>query len=635
MEKQTKYDVFISYSTVDKLIAEGVCGYLESHRIRCFVAYRDIPKSEDWAKAIPPALRESKLMLAVFSKAFNMSDQTDNELHIAEKRKIPVLTFRLTDDDFDGAKEYFLTKSNWIDAFPEPEKQFGELLKSVALLLNKKDIITPSEEIVNTIQKHDSSTSSICEDAKRLLYADKDHREPLKAVYMLRKAVKENDPEAEYQLGRCYYYGIGVAQSWSHAQEWWTKASEHGHLKAKYGLGRMFHYAIGCKQNIMQALSLYTEAAEGGCGEAAKMLGKVYHTGELGVQAEERSLEWYDRALELLQEAIFERDDVSAMRTLAYSYMDGEGVERDYSLTVEWLSRAAKLNDADAMNGLYICYDEGIGVPKNEEKAQYWLSLGADLDSRHAQNSLSTKLEEKGQIENCRYYRLKAANGGNGMAQSNIAFEYQNGGAVFDENMQQAEYWYKKAIEGGSLQAMCNYAITLENKENRTDEELTQAITYYKRAAMLDYVPAYITLGNCYYHGLGLEESDKEAERWYKKFVEIYENMLAEGVEKQWYSNGQGSHASMTFAEEYWQNILIQACENLAWIYRKSKTVEHDETEADRLEGIINKIKESRGEIVISSEAEALCEKGDDYYYGRNGVSQDYAEAVKYYLQAA
>ena len=136
--ESTKYDVFISYSTIDKIIAEAVCGYLESHRVRCFVAYRDIPKGDDWAQAIPPALRGSLMMLAVFSQAFNVSEQTDNELHIAAHRKIPILTFRITDDDFDGAKEYFLAKSNWIDAFPEPEKQFGELLRSVQVLLGMK-----------------------------------------------------------------------------------------------------------------------------------------------------------------------------------------------------------------------------------------------------------------------------------------------------------------------------------------------------------------------------------------------------------------------------------------------------------------------------------------------------------------
>ena len=141
METQEKFDVFISYSNADKHIVEAICGYLESHNIRCFVAHRDIPRGVEWAKAIPPALKESKMMLAVFSKSFNISAQADNELHIAAKVKIPVLTFRLSDDHFEGVKEYFLIKSNWIDAFPEPEKRFGELLKSIALLINRKDVV--------------------------------------------------------------------------------------------------------------------------------------------------------------------------------------------------------------------------------------------------------------------------------------------------------------------------------------------------------------------------------------------------------------------------------------------------------------------------------------------------------------
>lgn len=40
-----KYDVFISYSTKDKKVVEGLCAYLEQHKIRCFVAYRDVDKT--------------------------------------------------------------------------------------------------------------------------------------------------------------------------------------------------------------------------------------------------------------------------------------------------------------------------------------------------------------------------------------------------------------------------------------------------------------------------------------------------------------------------------------------------------------------------------------------------------------
>lgn len=39
-----KYDVFISYSSDDQKVVEGLCAYLEERKIRCFVAYRDIPR---------------------------------------------------------------------------------------------------------------------------------------------------------------------------------------------------------------------------------------------------------------------------------------------------------------------------------------------------------------------------------------------------------------------------------------------------------------------------------------------------------------------------------------------------------------------------------------------------------------
>lgn len=61
-----KYDVFISYSSRDQKVVEGLCAYLEQHKIRRFVAYRDIPKGKPWPPYIPEALRESKMMVVVF-----------------------------------------------------------------------------------------------------------------------------------------------------------------------------------------------------------------------------------------------------------------------------------------------------------------------------------------------------------------------------------------------------------------------------------------------------------------------------------------------------------------------------------------------------------------------------------------
>lgn len=134
-----KYDVFISYSSKDQKIAEGICGYLESNGYRCFVAYRDIPRGVVWASAIAEAIDESQMMVVVFSKDFNLSSQTDREIELASENKIPILTYRITDTEFTGAKKYYLKNINWIDAFPQPEMYFGKLQDNISRLLNRVD----------------------------------------------------------------------------------------------------------------------------------------------------------------------------------------------------------------------------------------------------------------------------------------------------------------------------------------------------------------------------------------------------------------------------------------------------------------------------------------------------------------
>lgn len=133
MEK--RFDVFISYSSQDQKVVEGLCGFLERKGYRCFVAYRDIPRGVVWATAITEAMDVSKMMVVIFSNAFNVSPQTDREIEIASENRMPILTYRVTDSEMTGAKKYYLKNLNWIDAFPNPEACFGQLLDSVVKLI--------------------------------------------------------------------------------------------------------------------------------------------------------------------------------------------------------------------------------------------------------------------------------------------------------------------------------------------------------------------------------------------------------------------------------------------------------------------------------------------------------------------
>lgn len=132
------YDVFISYSSHDQKVVEGLCAYLEAHKIRCFVAYRDIPRGVVWARAIVEALEKSRMMVVVFSEHFNNSDQVDREIELASEDKKPILTFRISNAAFKGAKKFYLKNINWIDAFPNPQQVFGSVAENVARLLDIK-----------------------------------------------------------------------------------------------------------------------------------------------------------------------------------------------------------------------------------------------------------------------------------------------------------------------------------------------------------------------------------------------------------------------------------------------------------------------------------------------------------------
>lgn len=144
MEK--KYDVFISYSSKDQKVAEGICGYLERYGLRCFVAYRDIPKGKVWAAAIADGIEESSMMVVVFSQNFNRSGQVDRELELAAEDKKSILTYRISNDPFTGAKKYYLKNLNWIDAFPNPQEKFGTLYNNVCQLLGKEPMPYPQPQ---------------------------------------------------------------------------------------------------------------------------------------------------------------------------------------------------------------------------------------------------------------------------------------------------------------------------------------------------------------------------------------------------------------------------------------------------------------------------------------------------------
>ena len=77
-------------------------------------------------------------------------------------------------------------------------------------------------------------------------------------------AHEEQCAEAKFNLASCYANGAGVAQDWSKAVEWCTKAAEQGHAWAQNDLGFWYENGIGVAQDRSKAAEWYTKAAEQG-----------------------------------------------------------------------------------------------------------------------------------------------------------------------------------------------------------------------------------------------------------------------------------------------------------------------------------------------------------------------------------
>lgn len=641
-----KYDVFISYSSDDISIVRKIYAFLESNNIRCFFADHDIPKGDSWPDAIPPAIHKSGMLLAVFSKNFNDSEQTSRELTIAadKKCKIPILAFRITDDGFEGAKEYFLTMSNWIEAFPNPEDVFGQLHHSICVMLGIDDETGSKQASTET-----SSRPSMSEEEKLVqkglaILKDEDADKDM-ATFYFRKAAKAGYPEGEYRLGMAYYKGSGIHHSWEDAILWLSKAAEHGHAAAMERLASVYRYGVGTERNSMRAFELYTQAAQAGNGRAMKSLGRVYLTGELGIQDEQRSKEYYAQAFDTLYEQAMGGDDGDAQVELGKSYMDGEGVKLSHSLAVKMFKRAIANLNPIAYNSLGLCYNSGLGVEMNPQKGFEYQLKSAELGDAIAMGNVAISyLYGNGTEKNVDKYWMwikKAADCGSPSAQLSIGLDYGEG-KICEKDMQLAKQWLEKAIDGGSYDAMDALGVYYQNGFLVAENGDELAVQLYKQAAMGGNVYAYLHLANCYYHGNGVEQNDVEAARWYSRIAEVYERMKENGENHFVSERGGGSVGLVDFDEEI-AELFATAFENLAWIYRNSKTVEHDEDLANKWETIAKRLKGEKLDVVEveredeeeMTEAEELAETGDDYYFGRNGKEQDYEEAVEYFRQAA
>lgn len=140
------HDVFISYSSLDKPTADAVCAGLESAKIRCWIAPRDVRPGVDYASEIITAIKSCRVLVVVFSGHSESSKNVLTEVERAMHYDVPIIPLRIEDVTPTGSFEYFLGSPHWLDALTPPlESHIARLATAVAALMSATEC-TPSEE---------------------------------------------------------------------------------------------------------------------------------------------------------------------------------------------------------------------------------------------------------------------------------------------------------------------------------------------------------------------------------------------------------------------------------------------------------------------------------------------------------
>jgi len=138
------HDVFISYSSKDKPIADAICANLEASGIRCWIAPRDIAAGEDWPTSIAKAISQSQALVLVFSAHSNSSEKVGRELFLAASHKLVIIPFKIEDIEPEPGMQYYLARTHWLDALnPPTREQIQSLVDCVKTLVPIKGLTIP------------------------------------------------------------------------------------------------------------------------------------------------------------------------------------------------------------------------------------------------------------------------------------------------------------------------------------------------------------------------------------------------------------------------------------------------------------------------------------------------------------
>jgi|GEM_PF-219221 len=487
---------------------------------------------------------------------------------------------------------------------------------------NYKDVEKGLRYLEQSIE--DGGHRALSEKAYLMLETDILPDNPEEARALLEKAMDMGNEYAPYRLGLAYQNAeFGGEPDYKKALEFFELGAERNHLYSIELAGNYYRVGVGGddEEANKKAFDYLSRARDMNSNYARVELAFCYEGG-IGVEKD------YQKAFDLYKEAA-DNNYPYANSKMAVYYEDGIIGEENLEEAFNHYSIAAEAGIPDAVYNKGRFYKYAVGIPENPDEAMKLFNQAAEAGSAAGLVEMALAYEQEYggtefDAQKAMDYMMRAAEMNYPFAQYKVGSYYYYG--LLESDIPKAFEWYTRAYEQGYPYAAVMLGdIYLYNILGTEEPEYEKAIEYYRYAESQGVVTE--GLGVCYDYGIGVEENETEAFKYYTLGA----------------NNGYtAAKYRLGLAYKYGRGTTVNMEEAYRWLSEAAEDGNFNsqyETGMLLLNGEGVAQNEAEGVQMLMKVAEedhdgAQFELGNCYLSGR-GVEEDEVQAMFWYQKAA
>lgn len=420
------FEVFISYSRKDSVIADEICRALSDVGITFFIDRKGISGGNDFVKEISTSLMNSKIILFLGSANSYQSEYTQKEITFAQNEKKHIIPYIIDNTVLPEELKFMFANLNIRNYKEHPPKT--ALVYDLLSQLGKKHII---EQLKNKKQ------------AEEYYNLGKHHlkeKEYDAAFYMFSQSAKYNNSEAQYELSQLYKFGLGISKNEKLSFKWLLESESNGNARAQYAL--CVSYLAEQRKEL--AKSFCYKAANQGYAKAEFAISSIFSSGN-----EQEDLEWLKKAA------------IHGHSKAQYVYGNHLLCDGKHDEALHWFLSASKQGVGEAMKSAADMLYGGIGVNEDKDHACKLYTEAAKKGNKESQFIIAEQAFNHEQYKEALLWYQECDNVSE--SKYKLGYLYENGLGT-ETNISKAEIYYKEAAKSGHFKAQIKYCKLLDEK---------------------------------------------------------------------------------------------------------------------------------------------------------------------------